>query len=111
VVAWHVAGTWSGRGNVQTTTFTSDTGAFRVRWETRNETAPGQGRLKVQFRSGDSGRVIMEPVDQRGVGSGSVEAADHVLRWYYLTIEAEHLDWEVAVDEPVMGHTIPRADP
>ena len=74
-------GAWSGRGNAQTESFTSDTGGFRVRWETRNETGPGAGTLKVIFRSGDSGRPIIEAVDARGVGRDEVEVADNV-RWY-----------------------------
>jgi len=96
-------GAWSGRGNAQTESFTSDTGGFRVRWETRNESAPGAGRLKVVFRSGDSGRPIMEAVDARGVGHDEEEVADNV-RWYFLTIESANVDWTVHVDERLRGH-------
>jgi hypothetical protein len=102
IVIWKPVGSWSGRGNLQTETFTSDTGGFRVRWETRNETRPGAGRLKVVFRSGDSGRPIIDAVDVRGVGSDVEEVADNV-RWYYLTIEAADVDWTVAVDERLRG--------
>src|SRR5262245_40584800 len=66
--AWHKVGSWTGRGNRQTEIFTSDTGAFRVTWETRNETSPGAGRLYAIFRSGDSGREIMDAVKAEGVG-------------------------------------------
>ena len=102
MVLWHEVGSWKGRGNFQSQNFTSDTGGFRVRWETRNETKPGAGTLKVDFRSGDSGRVIMEAVDARGVGSDAVEVADNV-RWYYLTIESANVDWTVSVDERLRG--------
>src|SRR4029453_11376567 len=68
---WHKVGSWSGRGNMQTETFTSDTGAFRVTWETRNETAPGAGRLYAVFRSGDSGREIMDAAKTQEVGRGA----------------------------------------
>ena len=95
-------GAWSGHGNVQTETFTSDTGGFRVRWETRNESAPGTGRLKVVFRSGDSGRPIIEAVDVRGVGHDEEVVADNV-RWYFLTIESANVDWTVHVDERLHG--------
>src|SRR4029453_2399240 len=71
VSIWHKVGSWSGRGNIQTETFTSDTGAFRVTWETRNETAPGAGRLYAVFRSGDSGREIMDAVKTQGGGRGA----------------------------------------
>jgi hypothetical protein len=103
VVIWKEVGAWSGRGNVQTETFTSDTGGFRVRWETKNETSPGAGRLKVVFRSGDSGRPIIEAVDVRGVGRDEEEVADNV-RWYFLTIESANVEWTVHVDERLRGH-------
>jgi hypothetical protein len=99
-VGWKRVGSWTGHGNVQTETFTSDTGGFRVLWQTRNEAPSGAGRLKVVFRSGDSGREIMDAVDVRGNGSGTAEVADRP-RWYYLTIEAANLEWTVTVEEPV----------
>ena len=102
VIIWKEVGAWSGRGNIQTETFTSDTGGFRVRWETRNESTPGAGRLKVVFRSGDSGRPIIEAVDARGVGHDEEEVADNV-RWYFLTIESTNVDWTVHVDERIRG--------
>ena len=103
VVIWKEVGSWSGRGNAQTETFTSDTGGFRVRWETTNESVAGAGRLKVVFRSGDSGRPIIEAVDARGVGRDVEEVADNV-RWYFLTIESANVDWTVHVDERLRGH-------
>ena len=84
-----------------------DTGGFRVRWETRNETAPGAGTLKVVFRSGDSGRPIIDAVDVRGVGRDVEEVADNV-RWYYLTIESANVDWTVSVDERLRGQITAR---
>jgi hypothetical protein len=102
VVIWKPVGSWSGHGNAQTESFTSDTGGFRVRWETKNEAPPGAGRLKVVFRSGDSGRPIIDAVDARGVDHDEVEVADNV-RWYYLTIESAAVDWTVSVDERLRG--------
>lgn len=110
VVAWKPLATWSGRGNLQTETFTSDNGSFRIQWETMNESPAGRGTLKVAFRSGDSGRVIIDAVDQRGVGRGSDEVGDMV-RWYYLTIDSANVDWTVTVEEPIMGRTVSRSDP
>jgi hypothetical protein len=103
VAIWKEVGFWSGRGNAQTESFTSDTGGFRVRWETSHETRPGAGSLKVVFRSGDSGRPIIEAVDARGVGADVAEVADNV-RWYFLTIESANVDWTVRVDERLRGH-------
>jgi hypothetical protein len=102
VVVWKQVGSWSSRGNAQTESFMSDTGGFRVRWETKNESVPGAGRLKVVFRSGDSGRPIIEAVDVRGVGRDTEEVADNV-RWYFLTIESANVDWSVSVDERLRG--------
>ena len=67
---WKPVGSWVGRGDEQTETFTSDTGGFRVHWETTNETQAGGRRLRVVFRSGDSGREIIEAIDARGAGGG-----------------------------------------
>jgi hypothetical protein len=101
-LSWKRVGSWSGRGNVQTESFTSDTGGFRVLWETRNETSPGTGRLRVVFRSGDSGREIMDAVDVRGNGHGTAEVGDRP-RWYFLTIDSANVDWTVTVEEPVQS--------
>jgi hypothetical protein len=110
IVAWNRLGSWSGRANMQTETFMSDTGSFRVHWETKNESLAGKGTLKVAFRSGDSGRVIIDAVDRRGVGSDTTYVGDQV-RWYYLTIDAANIEWSVTVEEPVLGHTVSRSDP
>src|SRR5437762_5896999 len=88
VVVWRQVGSWSGRGDKQTETFTSDTGGFRVHWDTKHEAPPDAGRLRVVFRSGDSGREIIEAIDARGAGSGTEEVAAERPRWYYLTIES-----------------------
>ena len=105
IVEWKRVGSWSGRGNRQTESFTSDTGGFRVHWETANESRAGGGRLKVVFRSGDSGRDIVEAVDAHGVGRGTEDVAGDRPRWYFLTIESANIDWMVTVEEPVIGVT------
>ena len=107
VDVWRPVGAWSGRGNLQTETFTSDTGGFRVHWETRNETQSGEGRLKVVFRSGDSGREIIDAVDARGVGRDTIEVSAERPRWYYLTIDSANVDWSVSVDEQIRGEKQP----
>ncbi|HEY7290100.1 MAG TPA: hypothetical protein VH583_09710 [Vicinamibacterales bacterium] len=104
VVVWRQVGSWSGHGNAQTESFTSDTGGFRVRWKTTNPVKQGAGSLKVVFRSGDSGRPIIDAVDVVGAGDGVEEVADNV-RWYFLTIESKDVDWSVSVDERLRGHT------
>jgi hypothetical protein len=107
VVVWHQVGSWSGRGNKQTETFTSDTGGFRVRWATTNETASGAGTLKVIIRSADSGREIVEAVDARGIDSDVAIVAAERPRWYYLTIDSANVDWTVSIDERINGSAQP----
>ncbi len=106
MVVWRQVGSWSGRGNKQTETFTSDTGGFRVRWATKNETTPGAGTLKVIFRSGDSGREIVDAVDAHGVGSDVEIVSAERPRWYYLTIDSANVDWTVSVDERIEGQRV-----
>src|SRR3954469_21080471 len=113
-VAWKPVGSWSGRGDKQTETFTSDTGGvrrpwggdtggFRVHWEANREEPAGGGRLRVVFRSGDSGREIIEAIDAHGSGSGVEEVAAERPRWYYVTIESANVDWKVSIDERIEG--------
>jgi hypothetical protein len=106
-VVWKPIGSWSGRGDRQTETFTSDTGGFRVHWETSKEEPAGGGRIRVVFRSGDSGREIIEAIDARGAGTGVEEVAAERPRWYYLTIESANLDWKVSVDERIETQPTP----
>jgi len=101
VVVWKPIGSWSGRGDKQTETFTSDTGGFRVHWETAGEQPAGGGRLRVVFRSGDSGREIIEAIDAHGDGSGTEEVAADRPRWFYITMESANVDWKVSVDERI----------
>ena len=100
---WKPVGAWSGHGNAQTESFTSDTGGFRVHWEARNDKQPDAGRLRVVFRSGDSGREIIEAIDASGTGSGTEEVAAERPRWYYVTIESANVDWKVSIDERIEG--------
>ena len=108
VVVWHEVGSWSGRGNQQTESFTSDTGGFRVRWATTNESPPGAGTLKVIFRSGDSGREIIQALDVHGAGSDVAIVAAERPRWYYLTIDSAGVDWTVSVDERIDTQRVSR---
>src|SRR5688572_21055539 len=80
VVEWRRVGSWSGNGNTLTEIFTSSNSTFRVHWETRNETKPDAGTLSVVFRSGDSGRDIIDAVNTRGVGRGSADVSAELPR-------------------------------
>ncbi|MCU1381875.1 MAG: hypothetical protein JWL71_572 [Acidobacteria bacterium] len=101
IVVWKPIGSWSGRGDRQTETFTGDSGGFRVHWQTGRESPAGAGRLRVVFRSGDSGREIIEAIDAHGTGGGIEEVAAERPRWYYVTIESANVDWTVSIDERI----------
>jgi hypothetical protein len=34
-----------------------------------------------------------------------------MVRWYYLTIDSANVEWQVTVEEPIMGRTVVRTDP
>jgi len=76
---------------------------FRVRWEDHERNQAWRRHAQVVFRSGDSGRPIIEAVDVTGLGHDAVEVADNV-RWYYLAIESANVDWTVTVDERFRGY-------
>ena len=99
-VGWRPIGSWSGRGNTQTESFNIESGQFRVRWETKNETSPGAGRFSVMANSAVSGRPIALAAEHRGAGRGTGYVTDDP-RLYYLVIESGAVDWTVIVEEGV----------
>jgi hypothetical protein len=104
VVAWKTVGSWSGRGNRQTESFRSDSGALRVRWTSRLASPePGvAGALRVTAHSAISGRLLEQVVDHHGDGKGVgyVNQDPHV---FYLMVESDHVDWTLSVEEAVAG--------
>ena len=104
VVAWRAVGTWSGRGNKQTESFTSETGGLRVRWTATAGSQPSlmAGKLRVSAHSAISGRLLEQVVDHRGAGSGTgyVNQDPHV---FYLMVESDDLDWTLSVEEAIAG--------
>jgi hypothetical protein len=102
-VVWRPLGSWSGRGSLQTESFTSETGALRVRWETKlpesvTPLAPGQFRLNAH--SAISGRLLQPVVEQAGAGSGVgyVQQDPHV---FYVVVESNQLNWTFTVEEAI----------
>ena len=102
-VVWRPLGSWSGRGSLQTESFTSDTGALRVRWEaslpsTAGAAAPPVFRLNAH--SAISGRLLQQVVDQAGAGSGVgyVQQDPHV---FYVVVESNQLNWRFTVEEAI----------
>jgi hypothetical protein len=102
-VLWRPLGSWSGRGSLQTESFTSETGALRVRWQTTPEKAePAQpsGVFRLNAHSAISGRLLQPVVEQAGVGSGVgyVQQDPHV---FYVVVESNQLNWTFTVEEAV----------
>ncbi len=98
---WKVVGTWSGRGNGQLETFPIERFTWRVRWKTTNESSPGAGTLHVTAHSADSGRLLAEVVDVRGVGE-DVEYITELPHRYYLVVMSENVDWTLTAEEAVI---------
>ena len=101
-MVWRQLGTWSGRGNSQTGSFTVETGALRLRWEARNESPAGSGRLRVTLHSAISGRLLQVIVDHQGVGQG-LTPLESEPRVSYLVVESQSVDWSIVVEETASG--------
>lgn len=107
-IIWRAVGSWSGRGTRQTESFTSDTGALRVRWEA--VAAPGSSAktpqiFRLSAHSAISGRLLQQVVDRQGPGSGVdyVSQDPHV---FYMSVESTGLDWTISVDEGIAGEVV-----
>lgn len=105
-VGWRPLGTWSGRGNEMTDSFNIESGQWRIKWDARNETAPGAGTLRIEVHSSVSGRPLGEAVEHRGTGH-DIAYVNEDPRLYHLVIESSNEDWTVIVEEGVVG--VPRS--
>lgn len=101
-VGWLPVGAWSGRGDTQTDSFNIESGTWRIKWETRNETAPGRGTFRVEVHSAVSGRPLALAVDHRGIGHDIAYVTEDP-RLFELVIESRNIDWSVTVEEAVFG--------
>ena len=97
-IIWERAGSWSGRGDVETNSFPSSSGYLRFTWETSNETKPGEGRFKLILGSSISGRAIMTVVESKGA-KRDVAYVSEEARTFYIKVESANEDWKVTVDE------------
>lgn len=102
VIVWHTIGSWSGHGNGQSESFTSDTGTLRVRWETSHEAPAHAGSFRLTAHSAISGRPLQVAVDRQGVGRGS-SYIDEDPRVFYIVVESANVDWSFTVEEAVAG--------
>ncbi len=104
-VVWRAIGTWSGRGPVQTDPFISTTGSLRLRWETTNESAPGQGRFRVTVHSDVSGRPLVVAVDAHGLGRDTTYITEDP-RSFFFAVDAANLEWTLAADEGIAATAV-----
>jgi hypothetical protein len=102
VVTWRSIGSWSGQGSTQTGSFTNDSGAMRVRWETRKESVSGKGTFRLSLHSAISGRPLRVVVDQRGVGHETADIQEDP-RVSYLVVESANIEWAFTLEEAVGG--------
>ena len=91
-------GQWEGRGTQTVGDIPSETGRFRITWETTNESSPGTGRFKLTLRSAISGRTIGIVADHQGTGTGTAEY-DEGPRTYDFLVESANVDWKFKVEE------------
>jgi hypothetical protein len=95
---WRRVASWTGHGSAQLETFLIEGGRLRLRWETTHEHPPGSGRFTVRVHSADSGRILAEPIDARGVARDVAEVVDEHPR-VYLSVDSAGVDWSIAVEE------------
>jgi hypothetical protein len=93
-----LAGSWQGRGSGNFGDIPSETGRFRITWQTSNESPAGTGQFKLTMRSAVSGRPMQLVADHQGVGSGTA-SYDEGPRTYDFLVESANVDWKFQVEE------------
>lgn len=97
-IVWRPLGSWSGRGNMQTESFTSDTGSMQVQWTTAKPPRAGAGAFRLTIHSAISGRPLMEAVDQHGAGTGTAFVHEDP-RVFFAVVDSADLDWSFTLQE------------
>ena len=91
-------GSWQGHGTASVGDIPSETGHFRIIWETSNESPAGTGTFKLTMRSAISGRTLQIVTDHKGVGTGTAQYEEGP-RTYDFLVESTNLDWKFRVEE------------
>ena len=99
-VVWDRLGEWSGKGSLQTESFTGASGALRVKWQTRAIPGRPEGTFLLTIHSAISGRPLQVAVDQRGPGADTAYVSEDP-RVFFAVIEATDIEWSFEVAEPV----------
>jgi hypothetical protein len=102
LVGWEPVVSFSGHGSSQSEAFNIEAGQWRIKWETKNEEKPGQGRFKVTVHSSVSGRPLLTAIDFKGAGR-NVAVINEDPRLYFLVIDSAQVDWGIAVEQMVRG--------
>ena len=97
-------GSWQGRGTATVGDIPSETGRFRIIWETSNESPAGAGTFKLTLRSAISGRTLGIVADHKGVGTGTADY-DEGPRTYDFLVESTNVDWKFRVEETSGAYT------
>jgi hypothetical protein len=98
VAVTRTVGSWQGRGTRTVGDVPSETGRFRIHWQTANESPAGAGIFKLTLRSAISGRTIGVVADHKGTGAGTAEY-DEGPRTYDFLVESANVDWTFRVEE------------
>jgi hypothetical protein len=107
VRAWRTVGTWEGSGNALMGNINSETGQFRITWNSHPEAAAGPGVFKLLVRSAVSGRTLDVITDGPGDSRGTADFAD-APRVYDFQVDARGATWTVTVEE---AYAAPAATP
>jgi outer membrane biogenesis lipoprotein LolB len=98
-VIWNTIRSWSGSGDEQLDSFTSDTGALRIDWEAKSkENATTPGMFRVAIHSAISGRPLTVPIDQRGAGRGTSYVTEEP-RVFFADINSYDVEWKITISE------------
>ena len=102
-VAWRPLGSWSGRGSLQTESFTSETGALRPPFGETKVPAPGprpRRRVSPECPQRHQRPHVQQVVEQAGAGSG-VGYLQSEPRVFYVVVDSNQLSWTFTVEEAI----------
>jgi hypothetical protein len=106
VRAWRTVGTWEGSGNALMGNVNSETGQFRITWDSR-PAAAAPGAFTLIVRSAVSGRTLDVIADGPGDSRGTADFVD-TPRVYDFQVDANGAQWTVTVEE---AYAAPAATP
>jgi len=96
-MVWRPTALWSGQASIQTDSFLSETGVFRVHWESQSHR--GYGYLRVTLHSDQRPAPAGEvSVDQRGTGQNMAHMHEDPCEFSPM-IDASGVMWKVSLEE------------